>query len=1003
MPPFQYVPVDIPLARGLDNRSDAKVMEPTHLVDLRNAVFDKRGCLTKRQGFASLTLDVLGSSTNISEGKALFRQGKSLLKAAHSKLYQYSTADTVWIDRGAYVGWETSEDPVLGNTGDFAGTSPRTTMAEINGVRVTAWKQSYPTGTAGIYYMVEDSTTNTVVKAPTLLSSTTGTGVWVINPSGSNNILVFYVTSADSKLSCFKIDTTALETSLTSPTITQSSTADFSTTSSTIDIARSGSQVVFAAINTPVDSTPFDLRVGFVSAAGVFGNTAAIRAEDVLAGAVAVFANSTGSSNVALFKGNTGSRLAYTMFNASATETAQGNVNDSAVGYVACSGIWASDDSTWTAVWQGNTNSGTSADNFLIRTATHNSAGVQTVVPATKLRCTTLAGRPFRFQSAEYYHVVPTQSYAINNVIDNDVALNLLCMAMTDHKPVGLQLRAQMYYMPAGHTLIQPQVYESSGENWVQFSAPTNNGRIKRVKYAASVSETKLSYGAYSRANLGERAYLGGPMTWEFDGVELRENGFCVFPSMASSADWVTQGTSGSLTQLATYRYRIYYEYDDYFGNRVQSAFPFDFEVTLTGSNDDVSIVVPTLHWTRRAAANVQIAVYRTEAFGAIFYRIDEVANDTTANSVTVQDTLSDANLRNNELDYQTQGELDNLPFPACVAMCAGQERVFGIDGSDRKHVVFSKLRDGDGGLEWNDGLYIEFPEELTALGVLGNQVYGFSKSAVYAVSGEGPDNTGTVGAFSAPAKITHNLGCYNQRALGETPLGLVFVGDRGIWLVSGEGVRYISDNLSNDSAHGDDLVGQPFASIVCIPGSSRVRFSPYFYSSSGRHLEWDYEFNQWSTHVYPHHDVADAVSVEGYYYHLRGSTGVAYKHSSLTYTDDGTAITMYLETAHIRPSGSAIANSKATHGYLLGNDIEDGHSLTIQVARDNEDWVTVDTPACSEFPLIRFRLPFVSFKTIRFKITEVADGSPGEGCEIAALGLELGVEGTAGGRLVTT
>lgn len=994
--PLDYTPVDIPLARGIDNRSDSKVMEPTSLADLKNAVFDKRGALVKREGLTALTADVISSATNISAGHGVYSLGDSLLMADGNSLYQYSTTEGSWKNHGTYIGWQTEEAYAVPNTGGYASALVPCNLAEANSIRVTAYYKAYPSADAGVYYQIEDTSDGTLLLEPTqLLATSTGTPVFVVNPAGSNNILVIYRKASNTTLQVFKVDTTDVETSIAGSAVESAST-DFT---QYFDVALSGSQLVYAAATT--GAAPQNLRVGFIAAAGTFGSTASLRSGAVKnSSQVAVFTNSDGTSHVALFKDNATTKLSYSMFDGSLTESATNLVEDTAVSDAyKVTGIWAADDSEWTALW---------ANAYTVRTAVHNSSGTQTTAPATKLFATQLLGKLFRVNSAVFYLVTPVQRLAIANGVDSNTNLSLLCMALSDHKPVGAQLRAQAaYQMQWG--LIAPQSYSSSNTVWVQYAAPTNDGQIKRVKYDLSTADATFAYGAYNGVQFGNALYLSGPMTWEFDGSELRENGFLVFPSMQDTGGYsflTASNGAGSLTVSSTYKYRIYYEYYDYRGRRAQSAFPFELSVDLGATDDTVDIVVPTLQWTRRDAGAVNIAVYRTLANGTTFYRVDEAPNVTSAVSITIVDTLADSSLADNELDYQSAGELDNLPFPAVTAFAASQERLFGVEASDPRKVVYSKLPDGDGALEWNDGLYLEFPENIAAISTVGGVLQAFSPNTCYSVAGDGPDNTGSSGAFSPPLQTATNLGAANARAVGQTPLGTVFASARGVWLLDVQGTpKFIGDGLSHWSG---ELSDQVFTSILPVPGTSRIRLIAH-QSSSNRVLDWDYEFNIWTTHTFPATAYIGATSIGNRYYCVLSSTGVVnYQDSrvdngsSAAFTDNGTGIAIVAKVGWIRPTGSTHANSRATHGYLLGEDLGHGHSVTVEVAYDyDETFTTVGTFAATDFPHIRFRLPRLSFRAIMFKITEVPDGSPGEGIELSALGLELATEGTTGGRLL--
>jgi hypothetical protein len=1019
--PLTYQPVDLPLSRGYNSRADAKVMEPVHLTDLQNGVLDKPGAVRKREGYTQLGSDRIGTGGVLSRVRGVYSHGDSLLAAIHTangqdKLCQYSPQLSAWSDISSYVGWGVRDTVEVNNSLTYASSLPGTVeisadAAEANGLRVVAWYiNDYSTG-RGVWYQITEVSSGTVVKAPTKKTAITASATVKVRVlTNGGNVYVVYPNVDNGKVECFKIDTSSvanLETSMAAA-VTASTHTDFGSAVVGFDahMPHEGADYIVYAHGV-TGTSPKSLRVGFISATdGSFGNTGTVRTNLTRnTKPVAVFSNSDMSSNVALFCIDSSGRLGYSMFDESASETANGTVNDSDVTYYACSGAWLADDSGWNAIWQGNTNTATAAAAFQIRTAVHASDGTQTTAPATKRYNSLLVGGLFNMYDDFYYLACPNPAGAAATTSDTS-EYSIIMAGFTDHKPVGMLQRGTAF----GPRVQTTRVFGSSGTNpYGYFAACDAAGAIHFVKFGYN-SALPFFNATHHSANVNGSLYLGGAMTYEFDGASLSENGFLHTPGMAgASSAYVTQGTSGLLTQTGVYKYRVYYEYTDHLNRRVQSGFPYEFSVTLTGSNDDVTLTIPTLQWTRREGAGVRIAVYRTENGGDTYYRLDSVRNNPDAATVTVVDTLADSAITDNEEDYQNTGELDNLPFPATLGMASAQDRLIGISAENQRRLVYSKPLDGDGSVEFNDGGYIEFPEILNAVATAGGTIYAFAENTVYAITGEGPDVTGTVGSYSSPIVVARNVGVKNPKAVCEVPSGVLFVGDQGVWLISADGVKSVGDVLTKEDS---TLIPQlQVRSINVLPDSSRVRIVASNASTTNCVLDWDYEFREWSRHTLAGTDRnVGATVVGGAYYLAQYSTGGSgiFKFTSRTdtavFTDNGTGIAMLLKTAWIRPTGSAIANSRATHGYLLGKDMGHGHSVTVEVAYDyDETFTTIGTFAATGLPHIRFHLPRISFRAIMFRITEVPDGTPGEGIELSALGLELAMEGTTGGRLLDT
>jgi hypothetical protein len=1013
--PLQYIPVDIPLARGMNTRSDVKTMDPVKLADLKNGVLDKPGAVRKREGYTEL-------GGTMSRVRGIYTHGTSLLVAQHTggagqdQLKQYSPTLSSWYEVSKYVGWGVQDTVQVNNSATFASSLPATVeipadAAEAGGLRVVAWYiNDYSTG-RGVWYQITEVATGVVVKPPTKKTAVTASCTAKVRVlTNGTNVYVVYPNADNGKVECFKIDTSSaanLSTSLAAA-VTASAHTDFGAAVVGFDAHMPNESADYIVYTHGVTGTsPKSLRVGFISAStGAFGTSGTLRTNLTRnTKPVAVFSNSDMSSNVALFCIDSSGRLGYTMFDASATETANGTVNDSDVTYYACAGSWRG-DSEWVAIWQGNTNTATAKEAFYIRTAVHDSTGAQTTAAATQRYNSLLVGGLFDMYDDYYYLACPNPSGGVAATSDSS-EYSVIMVGLTDHKPVGVLQRGLAF----GPRVQTTRVFGSSGtEPYGYFAACDASGAIHFVKFGYN-SNLPFYNASHHSANVGGSLYLGGAMTWEFDGANLCENGFLNTPGPPTAVT----GGSGFLTSGQTYTYRFYYEYTDLLNRRVQSAFPYSYTVTLGGSDTDVTFTIPTLQWTRRTGAGVRIAVYRNYydadagTMSTTLHRIDSARNNPSAATITVVDTVSDVAVSDNEVDYQAQDELDNLPFPATLGMASAQDRLFGISAENPRRIVYSKPLDGDGSVEFNDALYVEFPEALTALAVRGDTVFAFSESTVYAFAGEGPDITGETGSFSPPIVVARNVGVKNPKAVCEIPSGILFVGDQGMWLIGKDGINSVGDVLSKEDA--TSIPQLQVRSINVLPDTSRVRIVGSNAAGTNCILDWDYEFREWSRHELADTDRFVGATVVGGVYYLAqysNSTSGVFKFTSrtdtATFTDAGTGVAVQLKTVWIRPTGSTLANNRATHGYLLGRDMGHGHTVTVEVAYDyDETFTTVGTFAATGFPQIRFRLPRISFRAIMFRITEVPDGSPGEGIELSALGLELAQEGTTGGRLLDT
>ncbi len=148
---------------------------------------------------------------------------------------------------------------------------------------------------------------------------------------------------------------------------------------------------------------------------------------------------------------------------------------------------------------------------------------------------------------------------------------------------------------------------------------------------------------------------------------------------------------------------------------------------------------------------------------------------------------------------YTAGFELDNWPPPPCRSICSHNGRLFVI-GDDDNQVWYSKPARADRGVEFALQQVIPLAERGTALASLGDRLVIFTNKAIYAVQGDGPDVTGSPpDGFSRPLLISPDYGCVEYCAVGRTPMGVMFRGEQGFYLLTqGFSVEYIGGSVED-------------------------------------------------------------------------------------------------------------------------------------------------------------------------------------------------------------
>lgn len=318
------------------------------------------------------------------------------------------------------------------------------------------------------------------------------------------------------------------------------------------------------------------------------------------------------------------------------------------------------------------------------------------------------------------------------------------------------------------------------------------------------------------------------------------------------------------VTNTDAYAYQATYEWTDNQGLAYRSAPSIPVFVTTTGSASSgiITIHVPTMRLTQKVANPVKIVLYRfsakTQVYNQVTSILSPILNDTTIDSITYVDTLSDANVIGNNLIYTTGGVVEDINAPGSDIMTLFDTRLVLVDAEDRNTLWISKQVIEGTPVEMSDLFTIFIAPNagtvgstgpITALAPMDDKLIIFKgakgySGAIYYINGVGPDNLGTtapgcsLGNYSQPIFISSIVGCMNQQSIVLTQEGLMFQSDKGIWLLSRSlQVSYIGSPVERFNS---SLVN----SAVTVPDSNRVLFT----LNTGEYLMYDYFYQQWGT-----------------------------------------------------------------------------------------------------------------------------------------------------------
>lgn len=430
-------------------------------------------------------------------------------------------------------------------------------------------------------------------------------------------------------------------------------------------------------------------------------------------------------------------------------------------------------------------------------------------------------------------------------------------------------------------------------------------------------------------SEIGNNLNISGGFLWSYDGYVPVEQNFFVYPDSIL----VTTATGAGSIAADTYYYQVTYEWTDNQGNAFRSAPSLPVSIPTTTASSTNTINVPYLRLTYKTANPVKIVVYRWAVAQQTYYQVTSITtptlNSTTADSVAITDTFSNATILGNNILYTTGGVVEDVNPPATNITTLFDDRLWLVDAEDPNLLYFSKQVIEASPVEMSDlfTFYVApttgsqgSTGPITALSTMDDKLIIFKRDAAYYINGTGPDNTGSNNQYSQPIFITSTVGCANPASIVFIPAGLMFQSDKGIWLLG----RDLSTNYIG--APVEAFNSATVQSAVNIPGTNQVRFT----LSSGVTLMYDYYYQQWGTFV-----SVPAISSTLYQnlHTYLNKFGQVLQETPGVYLDGTNPVLMSFTTSWLNLAGLQ-GYQRSYFFYLLGDYITP-HKLMCEIAYD--------------------------------------------------------------------
>lgn len=940
MPPtgLNWTPLTLRFDGSLETRQDARAASPPDFALLHDAHFEETGALQTRPPFGA----VMGSGAifgggSLSNCRKLATVNGELCLMTDTGFYSWNAQLSQWVLRGTHLAVAVDEVPRCATTGDQIDGD----RAELAGTVVFAWTEN-----GQVYAAALDKTTGSVLASPTAVSGGTARPRLV---ALATKILLFCQNS--NQLDVRAIDPASPGTAIGGAAGATVLSAVFS---SFYDVVRAGTQdlVVGACRRTTTTSYQvFTVTPGLV----VTGSTKARTADGPLA--VSTIPDGTKTQIVRANGTNIQGDLLTTSTLADVfTGQAIGTVLSTPVNQIAaahrsvqnggafrCYAFWHSQESNATCTWVSKSN--------WIDTA--GSTGTE----ANFVRHLAVASRAFDYNGSVYVWLAfggattanLTGAFPIPPLALQNTYFLHRDDAFLAAKAIGGEGGG---FPPSTGNL--PTVALTSGSTVFSWCG-TKRRKIVLAKdgvgFAArepvDVTFTFDSDSARRSTQLGATLYLAAGEVLQYDGRQLVEVGFHIYPWVISIID-----AAGGSKGVGTYGYKATLRWQSAVGEVDRSTTATIAQIALTGGRASFVAPLAPLTATHKTAVPPALEIWGT-AIGpgedAPFYLATGndptvltnpnryLPNDPTASTMpTFNDDLADSALTGKESNPENGTVLEFLVPPPAKIVVPTETRLLlaGVAG-DPDAWRYSRER-GDGEVaSFHDELRVEVPPvggAITALWADDQFVYVGRTTAIYAYAGPGKSNDDSGQNYTLVRTISRDVGVVSQEAHAQTPVGRLFKSSKGWYLLDGGGTpRYVGGAVA--SFDGDTVVA-----VHTITAKHQVRIL-----STSRLLVWDYRglidavkpgAGRWAEHTIS--DGLDAVLWNGAYVYLTASGP---KQESASYT--GLTYGLDAALAWIKPADlfGAVAIRKVQP---LG-EYRSAHLLRLRIAYDYNETVVDD------------------------------------------------------------
>lgn len=991
---LQKQTMQLSITDGLDLKTDDKNVLPTRFTNLENVRFTKSMGLRKSNGFRLLNKNIFDTANEISDIQAATSFNDELLVYSDKNLYSFSDVQQEWIDKGEVQALTGSTESIFsGNQGKIKSSY---TILENIGIYIVI-----DISFSGFKYFIRDEISKTILFTGSVAGLYDEPFVTVLGAK----FFIFYRRTDTGGLYYRSISLGALNAITSEATITGLNTLAYT-------YRNIYNRIYIAYVKT----VSGDIVVRYID------TNETLTAEKFVANSAAptsafIDLNPEGITNnirinFAANAGGVDAPLQSFLYDYNLTITVHALVTidpgippNTLIRRIA--GIQnPQNENSSIVIYTVDTGTGAVTD-LQIKVATIDSTGAVSA-QSTKFYQSELNSKAFVYRDKVYF--VATRFFTGTLPTITNVLLRTLFIVDYEGNIIGNFLR---------DTAIANTTLASVSRISNDFIVENNNlcylanhitdvvtsNEINADAFSGGVIKCCLSFDQsinYFDSVLGQNLHTTGSILRAYDSNSIVEHGFLEIPR----APGFISTNAGVGIGIGSIQFVLVFEWRDQFGQTHRSAPSIPETYNNVGIVNGINIAIRPLIFTDKE--NVELVIYRTEPNGLTFYKVAELPAQRLFNvkqqaNFVYNANTSDADLIDNEILYTDGGVLDNIAPESSSYITTYKNRLILIL-SDGKRFQYSKLVEDSSPVEFNDALIVTIDEKggkLLAAQPMDDHLILFKERAIFAFTGEGPNNQGEQDDYRQPYLITTDTGLRDINSVVTTPMGLMFKSEKGIYLLKRNfSIEYIGDRMEE---YNSNVV----TSSTLLETTNEVRFT----LDNNKVAVYDYYHNRWTTDVEV--DAVDSLPFQNNFVYVR-SDGFVYRESAEIWSNNGSYRPMLIESAWIQAAG--IQNFQRFYALLLLGTYKNNHKIKVSFAYNfnpvyiNDVIVDAsDTYGTSIYGTglygtgvygdvekvyqLEIRPKIQKCQSFKFKIETIFDGVDGQDMEFSNINLTIGIK----------